>query len=70
MAIFSLSLMGKNYLDYLKEARRVLKSLGELWIAEVKSRINNTKDFTQQLQNIGFQVLKVVRVFFNTASMT
>ncbi len=37
-AIFSLSLMGTNYLDYIKEAHRCLKLDGHLWIAEATSR--------------------------------
>jgi ribosomal RNA-processing protein 8 len=37
-AIFSLSLMGTDYGDFLAEAHRVLKQGGRLWIAEVQSR--------------------------------
>lgn len=38
VAIFCLSLMGTNYIDFLAEAARVLKVSGELIIAEVQSR--------------------------------
>lgn len=40
-AVFSLSLMGTNYVDYLREARRCLKLDGHLWIAEPTSRIKD-----------------------------
>ncbi|KAJ1349929.1 hypothetical protein KIN20_005608 [Parelaphostrongylus tenuis] len=38
IVVFCLSLMGSNLLDYIKEARRVLKTGGILKIAEVASR--------------------------------
>jgi ribosomal RNA-processing protein 8 len=38
ICVFCLSLMGTNYINFLQEARRVLKSNGELLIAEVESR--------------------------------
>ncbi len=36
--VFSLSLMGNNWSDYLKEAYRTLKPYGHLFIAEPKVR--------------------------------
>lgn len=38
VAVFCLSLMGTNYPDFLKEARRVLTDKGHLLIAEVLTR--------------------------------
>lgn len=38
VAVFSLSLMGTNYLDFVREAHRTLKDGGRLVVAEVKSR--------------------------------
>ena len=40
VAIFCLSLMGTNWIDYVEEAWRVLRADGdgELWVSEVKSR--------------------------------
>ncbi|KAF8460402.1 methyltransferase-domain-containing protein [Kalaharituber pfeilii] len=38
IAVFCLALMGTNYLDFIEEAYRVLRTGGELWIAEIKSR--------------------------------
>ena len=34
VAVFSLSLMGANFTDYLREAHRCLKLDGHLWIDE------------------------------------
>jgi hypothetical protein len=53
-AIFSLSLMGTNYLDYLKEAHRCLKLDGHLWIAETTSRYQNLSSLEEELSKIGF----------------
>lgn len=38
IAIFCLALMGTNFLDFIKEAYRILQPRGELWISEIKSR--------------------------------
>jgi ribosomal RNA-processing protein 8 len=38
VAIFCLSLMGTNWVDFVEEAWRVLRWKGELWMAEIKSR--------------------------------
>lgn len=38
VAIFCLSLMGTNWIDFVEEAWRVLRDKGECWVAEVKSR--------------------------------
>lgn len=38
VVIFCLALMGTNFLDFIKEAYRILAPRGELWIAEIKSR--------------------------------
>ena len=38
MAIFCLALMGTDYPAFLREAHRVLRPGGWLWIAEVRSR--------------------------------
>jgi len=55
IAIFCLSLMGTNFLDFVKEAYRVLKFGGELKIAEVISRFESTQEFIKALEQIGFK---------------
>ena len=48
IAIFSLSLMGKNWPDYIKEAKRCLVTNGILMIGEttksMKGRLSNLRD--------------------------
>jgi SAM-dependent methyltransferase len=58
-AVFSLSLMGSNFLDYLKEAHRCLKLDGHLWIAEPTSRIKEIHSFKELLFRLGFDVLRI-----------
>lgn len=58
-AIFSLSLMGSNFFDYLKEAHRCLKLDGHLWIAEPTSRIKEISFFKDVLFRLGFDVSRV-----------
>ena len=55
-AIFSLSLMGSNYLDYIKEAHRCLKLDGQLWIAEATSRFENLDLLEANICDIGFDI--------------
>lgn len=57
-AIFSLSLMGINYLDYIMEANRCLKLDGHLWIAETTSRFENLSNLPEQLVKQGFDIVK------------
>jgi len=38
VVVFCLALMGTDYPSFLKEATRVLRPGGKLWIAEVRSR--------------------------------
>ncbi|MES1910717.1 MAG: hypothetical protein MHM6MM_003260 [Cercozoa sp. M6MM] len=58
VAVFCLSLMGTNFVDFLKEAHRCLKVGGELWIAEVQSRFSKPfPAFVQLCRRIGFDVV-------------
>lgn len=57
IAVFCLSLMGTNFMDYLKEAHRVLKDKGILLIAEVKSRFENINSFVKALHKLGFDLI-------------
>ena len=56
VAVFSLSLMGNNFTDYLREAYRVLKIDGHLHIWEATSRFSDVQAFCSQLETIGFKV--------------
>nr|CAD7569513.1 unnamed protein product [Timema californicum] len=57
VAVFCLSLMGTNLVDYIMEANRVLKQDGILKIAEVESRFDNIDNFINHLQKFGFTKL-------------
>lgn len=58
VVVFSLSLMGSNYDEYLKEAFRVLKPYGNLFICEpFRKWENNQGDFIKLLTSIGFNCL-------------
>ena len=54
VALFSLSLMGKNFTDYLREAHRTLRLDGHLHIWEATSRFKDIDHFEKQLQSLGF----------------
>ncbi|QPG74834.1 hypothetical protein FOA43_002170 [Brettanomyces nanus] len=57
VVIFCLSLMGTNFLDFIKEANRILIPRGELWIAEIQSRLTDDKgeEFSEVLSRLGFK---------------
>jgi ubiquinone/menaquinone biosynthesis C-methylase UbiE len=59
VAIFSLSLMGSNFTDYLHEAYRTLKLDGQLHIIEATSRFSNLGQFRTNLDALGFDVVSV-----------
>jgi hypothetical protein len=54
VAIFSLSLMGANFTDYLREAYRTLKLDGQLHIIEATSRFTDRDGFIKALKELGF----------------
>lgn len=59
VAVFSLSLMGANYTDYLKEAHRMLKHRGILMIAEPTSRwVEKIDVLKQAIREAGFTILE------------
>src|ERR671932_2692992 len=57
VAVFSLSLMGKNWSEYITEAKRCLVTNGILIIAEttksLKGRLSNLRD---EIQKQGFDI--------------
>ncbi|CAJ0935945.1 unnamed protein product, partial [Mesorhabditis belari] len=55
VAVFCLSLMGTNLVDYLREAWRCLKIGGTLKIAEVSSRFHNVNLFCKAVCKLGFE---------------
>lgn len=59
LAVFSLSLMGANFADYLGEAHRTLKLDGELQIYEATSRFSDRDRFASGLRAAGFDVVGV-----------
>ena len=54
VAIFCLSLMATDASQFILEANRILRLGGKLLIAEVSSRIENTKKFVKTLGSYGF----------------
>lgn len=68
VAVFCLSLMGTNYLEFLAEAVRVLKVQGWMIISEVSSRVVSVKGFQDMLDQIGLQLHYYVSNFFDLAN--
>lgn len=60
LAIYCLSLMGSDYVSFIKEAFRVVRPGGELWLAEVNSRITNTKHLIELFSACSFRKIKVI----------
>ena len=59
VAIFSLSLMGSNFTDYLREAHRTLMLDGQLHIYEATSRFSDRDRFAKDLKGLGFAIINV-----------
>jgi superfamily II DNA or RNA helicase len=58
VAVFSLSLMGNNWVDYLKEAYRTLKPYGHIFIAEPKVRWQDrVHELKEAISITGFHTL-------------
>lgn len=56
VAVFSLSLMGANFTDYVREAHRTLKLDGLLLLWESRSRFEDPVAFCRDLERLGFRV--------------
>lgn len=58
IAVFCLSLMGTNYGDFIKEARRILTLNGLVIIAEVASRFadHDPAEFVRGVEGVGFRI--------------
>lgn len=65
VVIFCLALMGTNFLDFIKEAYRILAPRGELWIAEIKSRFTestNSKGKPVKPEDIGAEFVDALKL--------
>lgn len=60
IAVFCLSLMGTNWIEFVKEAARVLKIGGVVLISEVTSRILSVNAFVKVFEALGFEKVKFV----------
>jgi ribosomal RNA-processing protein 8 len=58
ICVFCLSLMGINFDEFIKEAKRILKNNGILIVAEIVSRIVSMERFLNIFVNFGFEILK------------
>ena len=58
IAVFSLSLMGKNNGDFLREAARVVAYDGRIHIVETAARLNKVNDIEDRLRLLGFKLTK------------
>ncbi|KAG7191401.1 25S rRNA (adenine645-N1)-methyltransferase [Scheffersomyces spartinae] len=69
IVIFCLALMGTNFLDFIKEAYRLLAPRGELWIAEIKSRFSESGSKTKEDQ-VGEEFVNALKLcgFFHKAT--
>jgi ribosomal RNA-processing protein 8 len=62
VAVFCLSLMGTDYGSFLREAARILRPKGFLWIAEVQSRFIDEhgdgvlEEFVAGVEGLGFSL--------------
>lgn len=56
--VFCLSLMGRNFVEFIIEAKRILKSNGILIVCEITSRIVSIKDFLKIFDCIQFSLSK------------
>ena len=58
--VFCLSLMGSNYIDYIKESFRIIKPFGNIFICEPKKKLEKRLDtFKKELETVGFKVVEV-----------
>ena len=56
--VFCLSLMGSNYLDYIKEGYRITKPYGHLFICEPKKKAEKRlQKLIEEVESVGFKVV-------------
>jgi superfamily II DNA or RNA helicase len=62
VAVFSLSLMGSNYVEYFKEAYRTLKTYGNIFICEPASKWEGKEEeLKKQIESVGFKCFGTVK---------
>jgi Hypothetical methyltransferase len=59
VAVFSLSLMGASFTDYLREAHRTLKLDGQPHVFETTARFSDREGFERWLAKLGFAIVSV-----------
>lgn len=59
IVVFCLSLMGKNFVEFLCEARRILKNEGILIVCEISSRIVSKNSFLEIFNLLDFKLSKM-----------
>lgn len=58
--VFSLSLMGSNHIDYLKEGYRILKPYGSLFICEPKKKAEaRMENLKKEIEDCGFKIIDI-----------
>ena len=72
--VFSLSLMGSNHVDYLKEGYRILKPYGSLFICEPKKKAEaRMENLKKEIQDCGFKIIDIKPssqfIYFNAVKL-
>lgn len=62
VGVFCLSLMGINFVEFIKEAKRIIKSNGLLYVAEILSRIVSIDKFVSVFEQLGFKLKKQIDI--------
>uniref|UniRef100_A0A7S1N7E0 Ribosomal RNA-processing protein 8 n=1 Tax=Eutreptiella gymnastica TaxID=73025 RepID=A0A7S1N7E0_9EUGL len=62
VAVMCLAMLGTNYLDYIREAHRILTHRGLLKVAELASRILSPELFVNLMKIMGFWCLRMERI--------
>jgi ribosomal RNA-processing protein 8 len=62
VSVFCLSLMGTNFVDFIQEAKRILKNKGILIVSEIMSRIVSVDNFVKVFESLGFNLKKKVNI--------
>jgi cyclopropane fatty-acyl-phospholipid synthase-like methyltransferase len=58
VVLFSLSLIGKNWQDYLKEASRCLNDDGLLFVSETTQSSSRLESIRDEIKKLGFKIYK------------